>query len=40
LSRYELDGFLKQHGVWLEEFERELALGDRLVRQQGERSSK
>jgi hypothetical protein len=45
LSRYELDGFLKQHGVWLdysiEEFERERALGNRLVQQrEGERSSK
>jgi len=34
LSRYELDGFLKAHGVFLdyskEDFEREAALGERL----------
>ena len=34
LDHYELDGFLKQHGVWLdysiEDFEREQALGERL----------
>src|SRR6266446_6769379 len=32
-SRYELDGLLKQHQVWLEystEFERERELGERL----------
>lgn len=34
MSRYELDGFLKQHEVWLdysiEEFQRERAVGERL----------
>jgi len=34
LSRYELDGLLKAHGVFLdysmEDFEREAALGERL----------
>jgi len=34
LDPYELDGFLKQHGVWLdysiEDFEREQVLGERL----------
>ncbi len=34
LSRYELDGFLKAHGVFLDysmdDFEREAALGERL----------
>jgi predicted HTH domain antitoxin len=36
-SRYELDGFLKQHEVWLdysiEDLERERALGNRLFEQ-------
>jgi hypothetical protein len=36
-SRYELDGFLKQHQVWLEysaeDFERELEEGKRLWQQ-------
>jgi hypothetical protein len=37
LSRYELDGFLKAHGVFLdysiEDFEREAALGERLCQE-------
>jgi predicted HTH domain antitoxin len=44
LSRYELDGFLKQHEVWLdysiEELQRERELGERLWKQrqaEGER---
>jgi hypothetical protein len=36
LSRYELDGFLKAHGVFLEyskeDLEREAILGERLLR--------
>jgi predicted HTH domain antitoxin len=40
LSRYELDGFLKQHEVWLdysiEDLEKDRGVGDRLLAE-GER---
>ncbi len=37
LNRYDLDGFLKRHEIWIdytvEDFERERAIGERLLKE-------